>query len=1190
MNDPQSDTPSAGAHPALHVHKVIVDRMYGIAQPALSVEDLSSGVNIVYGKNAAGKTTLARALQALLWPDSAASYQPTLTGLFKAGGHTYRVDVENGRGRYQRDGQDTGRPPLAPEHTRDRYHLYLQELLRVLEQSGTNGSDHFAEAIRRQAGGGYDVAEAREELDFSAATPRKGKATRDVEEAWKQLKEVQTTQDQLLREQRGLESKNAELKAARQAGSRVEAINLALEWREVRAEFEAAEETLQQFPDVMPSVGGDEEERVTALQEKVVEKERSIKDEKNRLREAKSTIEESFLPEEGLPDGFTEEFSGAITTLEKHINTAEQLSESRAGEMKKSEKLWQQILKKTAGGEQEAEAVDVSSLQRLSEVVETAMPTRAEADALQRYIELLEADFDEARLQAVKEGTRYLRNWLRSAKAEEEEPALGPGFWIVLAVGLVLLTGAVLTAVLAQPAGWPAIGIGIIAVLGVLLLVAGYLIHRKVNSVTAQTRAPIYRKDYEQLSLESPGSWSPDEVSNHLRTLEREQATLILEQRKAEERQRADRTLKDLAEQEEQVKEVQKQAAVTLGFTPDESPELLWWYVERLSRWQDARSEIDTLDGKLARVEDDIATAKERLQDLTAPYKSYEIFDPPRARGIVEELRKEDTEVREAARDKKAAGERLKQLREEVDARKQKITSIYEQLGLEEGDLERLQELCKKQEPYAEAKKQRDKHQVVRDEALRRLKRHAAFEQEMLELTLEDLKLQKQDAKDDASEAEDLADSISKLEQRIETAMKAHDLEAAQSAYRSACDDLAAERERDFRSHAGHLLAQFVEQQTQEQALPKVFKRARSLLLQITGGRYKLLFDVESNAFRAMDTVDERGLALDELSSGTRLQLLLAVRLAFVEKQEEGWKLPIILDEALANSDAERAAAIIEAIKTLAESGRQVFYLTAQETEAAKWERTLGDGHPVDHKLIYLSEKPSAVNPEDVNAHAILPSKSDLPDPDGLTHSAYGERLDLPLWSLRQPVGKVHLWYMMDDVQTLHRLLSAGITLWGQLQALRDEGVRERFGLDERQWKPIEARASILSAWKKAWHVGRGRKVTRSDLEDSGAVSDTFIDEVSRLCQRLDGDGEQLIAAMYDRQVDRFRENKINELKEYLLDNGFINPDPQLTPDEVRTRILNALAAEIRSGVLSTDDIYEPIQRIEERRREAASP
>ena len=116
---------------------------------------------------------------------------------------------------------------------------------------------------------------------------------------------------------------------------------------------------------------------------------------------------------------------------------------------------------------------------------------------------------------------------------------------------------------------------------------------------------------------------------------------------------------------------------------------------------------------------------------------------------------------------------------------------------------------------------------------------------------------------------------------------------------------------------------------------PPVFQRAEENFRRVTDERYTLIIP-QDNIFRARD--NQRGLDFDltELSSATRVQLLLSVRLAFVETQETNFRLPITLDETLANSDDHRAQAIIRTMSTLA-ADRQIFYFTAQQDEVDKW-------------------------------------------------------------------------------------------------------------------------------------------------------------------------------------------------------------------------------------------------------------
>jgi len=117
----------------------------------------------------------------------------------------------------------------------------------------------------------------------------------------------------------------------------------------------------------------------------------------------------------------------------------------------------------------------------------------------------------------------------------------------------------------------------------------------------------------------------------------------------------------------------------------------------------------------------------------------------------------------------------------------------------------------------------------------------------------------------------------------------------------------------------------------------RAFHRARELFGEITDHRYELTLDREGAAFRAIDHVYEKPFGLNELSSGTQVQLVLAVCIAFLETQEQGCRAPLVFDETLANSDENRARAIIGAVKTICEEGRQVLCLVTQADEVQKW-------------------------------------------------------------------------------------------------------------------------------------------------------------------------------------------------------------------------------------------------------------
>src|SRR5690606_12580041 len=153
-----------------------------------------------------------------------------------------------------------------------------------------------------------------------------------------------------------------------------------------------------------------------------------------------------------------------------------------------------------------------------------------------------------------------------------------------------------------------------------------------------------------------------------------------------------------------------------------------------------------------------------------------------------------------------------------------------------------------------------------------------------------------------------------------------HGIEEALERIDRAAAALREARERDARGVVSGDLIAYLERATRDQHLPAVFHRARELFTRITHGRYELRLHREGEPeFGAYDNLDRRGRTLDELSSGTRVQLLIAVRVAFVEHQEQGSMLPLVLDEVLGISDDERARAVMEAALELAREGRQIF-------------------------------------------------------------------------------------------------------------------------------------------------------------------------------------------------------------------------------------------------------------------------
>ena len=335
-----------------------------------------------------------------------------------------------------------------------------------------------------------------------------------------------------------------------------------------------------------------------------------------------------------------------------------------------------------------------------------------------------------------------------------------------------------------------------------------------------------------------------------------------------------------------------------------------------------------------------------------------------------------------------------------------------------------------------------------------------------------------------------------------------------------------------------------------------MFKRAREVLSEITDDRFRLDFDAVGSdpAFRAWDATRGRSYGLDELSSGTRLQLLLAVRLAFAEQQEAGIRLPILLDEALANSDDDRAGAIVQAVLRLCRQGRQVFYFTAQAEEVAKWRR-LAHTHPdVECRFVALPSTAALVE-VDLQATPSSATTRRVPVADGAPMADYADAVGVPPWTGWDALDALHVWHLLDDSAEVESCLKRGYQTWGQLASAMERGKT----VSVADLDAIARRADAVGAWQRAWREGRGRPVDRRALEATDAVSDTFVDEVTALCGDCDGDAQALIDCLHRGDVARFRSNQIEKLEDYLSSSGYLSSDARLSDAELRRRVAEAV-------------------------------
>src|SRR6266478_2017314 len=164
---------------SVYFTRIDVRQMPGFPRGGLAVDGLSEGINVVYGPNASGKTTLARAMQRLLRPHAKGRQTDSLTAELVIAGQSFELDYHVGHLVCRSGGQDVPAPAPAPVEVGERYVLALHDLVQQEDDRD------IVQQILQEAAGGYDVAAAAKTLGFDRDRPsgRNIKAVRDYDDA-----------------------------------------------------------------------------------------------------------------------------------------------------------------------------------------------------------------------------------------------------------------------------------------------------------------------------------------------------------------------------------------------------------------------------------------------------------------------------------------------------------------------------------------------------------------------------------------------------------------------------------------------------------------------------------------------------------------------------------------------------------------------------------------------------------------------------------------------------------------------------------------------------------------------------------------------------------------------------------------------------------------------------------------------
>lgn len=1167
----------------------ILNQQQGFSLPTMPERKFSPGVNIIYGANASGKTTSAKAIQELVWTKQDNADKISLAGQWQYEDSLWEKEIYAGHITLLRDGQKTTAPLLPPAEEKSRYLLALPELLYTKDKD-------LALEIQNELFGGLDLIKAAQELGFQDKTPSTGRLEhKRLQEERRNVHNVQREQDELKKQESKIAELKDKLKRAEHARKLSELYQVLQEYRQLTDDKNRLEKLLaSNFPEEISSLTGEEFQRFTEHSESIKELQQKIREQEKRLEELEQILRNSGFDESTCPDKIKldecrEKLQNELEPICRKIPELEReckkLNDALAGE---TENLGDYA------SNEKLENIGHRDLTAISHLASDAAGVREREKALNRleYITTPENDIEETEPEKIR---LCLEALIRYASHGEN-------------VNVIRLRKALFSLTLTFAASTIAAGIISSLFWLILLLIPAVFTFYLVGTGAGRTDQITQREVeqyFQRAGLEPPSSWDVSAVSDHIKEL----AETLQHKKGALEKQTFLKTVEgereELRRKREELENRRRELAEKKGL--DLNLEENHWSIlaRQYCQWRERRNELTEKEAELTEAGKQRDRLLLALQEELKNFTDHPITDLNAVIATLKDLSERSRNYRDARREKEKLIKDTEVLRKELTREEDRRKKICEKAGfdLEQASIaeteQALKTLIDKLPTYTAEKKKLEETIFALDDRRRKLKNYADFDDSMFELSAEEIRVRHQTAENEAKEYGERQKELSQLQAKIERVKEEHRLEDAIAKENEARFQLEQLQRQTAEAVLGSLLIGHL-QDTYSQTASRVLRRAKENFANITIHEWELELKQEQAksepVFTARETKTGHLRDLDELSSGTRVQLLLAVRLAFIEEMEAGVaNLPIILDEALANSDNNRETSVIRALQEIAKAGRQVFYFTAREEEVNRCRDLLNTDPDVEYAIFEMpgTERTSAERDRQAQEHADAwhPSSEKVPEPENRDYFEYAALLRVPELPLHGKTGgkgrdseAIHLWYLLDDVEVLYRFLQAGYRSWGQVKKLLAHGGADALqvmGIDNREKvkAQLEASAAIIDETLVLRRQGRGRPVTDNVLVNSPFGNHQTLPDLIGCARDVDGDAEKLLGKLENGAVARFGRKSVEKLRDHLTECGCLDERSCIAPDELRARIDARARQLIESGALSAEQ-YQHLRRL----------
>lgn len=1136
------------------IRELGVHRMPGVPRSlGFVVDGLCPGVNVVIGRNGSGKTTMVRAIEEIFWPGHDRLLQPSLAGTVTIEGTTWQVEIEGRSVSWRREGAETAAPDVGTPELRHRYRLALAEMVNATERDVA-----FAAEVSRAMIGGFD-------LDLIASNGSYGSRPRGITTRRNTVHQARQGLEEAMRLERWLEQRRVRdlpdlersLENSRSAERLKQACARGIERRNAIAEINRLKTERGALPvEQLRICHANDRTALDGLERRRDE----LASRRDQLRRAIEAATEQLgpatIPDDGVQASEFDQVESQRAVIEDHERRRAHLRSERPGVKEERDTCFGRL--ESIITEDQVNALSSMVADAEAETLaRSAHRMAGEREALVHRRNVLPdiEDLGEAEsITKLQEGYHALGRWMAVAR-----PAAARNPWRNTAVLLLVVLGGGLSLVAAVAQHW------LWATALVAIAVLAWLAWRDRPSADPDltARRETFRAEYDQLRIDGPVGWTTDGVVERMRQLAQQVIRAQEAQSQRDEHRELDRVERDLGRRETELREHRAELERRLGIALPGDEAWLPVFTSSLRRWQETHDRLRRIDAEISSLNQSIEATLGEAARIISPFGEPRPTDSATLRSACDRLRELDRVARSRTADRAELSERVAPSLTGAETAK---SEFFVERGLADGDVDGLDRLIDLLADLAELDRNIDQVRGAVDGAATALEDHP----DLLELAVEELEARQEQSEREASRRDEFVQKIDRIQQGIARARGDHTVADARSALTAALDALETDCLMEGRAAVGQMLLERIRAVSRESSLPAVFDRSRHLFARITAGRFELrLPQLESSHFRAYDNVDGVEKTVDQLSTGERVQLLLAVRLGFLEHQER-YPMPLLLDETLGTSDDDRVREIMDALIDIARDGRQILYFTAQQDEAGKWAARLAAAgqtlNLVDLDTLRRGGR-QQVSPLEIQAIEV----TRVPHFGDHDHAAYGRELNVPgLNPFCIEVSQVHLWHIIDDNEQLYMLLSRSIGTTGQFLTYQQYGGQLPAGLGEDLSSCVATKVRGLKRLFEAWRQGRSRPIDFQELLDTGAISATFESRLAELFDEVHHDPVALLRALEAQRLARWHSTNTDLIREKLQDSGALAEGDPLDAAELEIRLRAALSQAIESGLVGT--------------------